>query len=249
MSLGLAAGTSKPMPASTSTLSGVAIATWAASTPSMAATSRLTWRSATESAYAPERSSTCDFVGGLMRHSPSRGSRGRAARPTTARRRTCARSPSGPGRRRPRPACRGRRRTPRTPAAPRRAGRSRAGWPRAGWSGREWPRTAAVTSSVRRSVATSTASQPQRTSSPRGVRPPPLPTSPCSTGLGQSICGRREGWRAASPPAAGRGGRASAIVGLAARRTLPRSIRGTRTSTNRPTRRGLPARYRVPRST
>jgi len=39
----------------------------------MAATSRLTWRSVTESAYAPERSSTCDFVAqvGLVR-SPGR---------------------------------------------------------------------------------------------------------------------------------------------------------------------------------
>ncbi len=52
------AGTSKPMPVSTSTLSGVAIATWAATTPGRPCTVRLTWSSVTESAYAPERSST-----------------------------------------------------------------------------------------------------------------------------------------------------------------------------------------------
>ena len=50
MSLGLEAGTSKPIPPRTSTLSGVAIATCAASTPSIAATSRLTWSRVTESA-------------------------------------------------------------------------------------------------------------------------------------------------------------------------------------------------------
>ena len=50
MSLGEQGGTSNPMPVSTSRLSGVAIATWAACTPGVAATSRLTCSSVTESA-------------------------------------------------------------------------------------------------------------------------------------------------------------------------------------------------------
>ena len=58
-SLGVAsAGTSKPIDASTSTLRGVAMATWAARTPGASWTVRLTCSRVTESAYAPERSST-----------------------------------------------------------------------------------------------------------------------------------------------------------------------------------------------
>ena len=91
-----------------------------------------------------------------------------------------------------------------------------------------------------------TASQPQSTSSPSGVSPSPRPTIRPST---SGVDVRRES-EGGEPVAAGRGGRASAIAGLAARpRTLPRSIRGTRTSTNRPTGRGWPARCRVPRTT
>ena len=51
-------GTSKPIPASTSRFSSVAIATWAAATPGRPWTVRLTWSSVTESANAPGRSST-----------------------------------------------------------------------------------------------------------------------------------------------------------------------------------------------
>ena len=168
----------------------------------------------------------------------------RAARPTTARRRTCARS------------------RVRARAASSSAGRAEGGdvrrelrqhlaVQRAVDQGRREQRgavehvarTAAATSSVSRSVATSTASQPHRTSSPSGVRPPPLPTR--SSRIAASIASgdpgvprgqpRRQSGRRARA-AAGRGGRASAFAGLAARpRTLPRSIRGTRTSTNRPT--------------
>ena len=51
MSLGPAAsGTANPISVSTSTFSGVAIATWAAATPGSPATVRLTWSSVTESA-------------------------------------------------------------------------------------------------------------------------------------------------------------------------------------------------------
>ena len=51
MSLAVAsAGTSKPISASTSTLSAVAIATWAAATPARPCTVRLTWSRVTESA-------------------------------------------------------------------------------------------------------------------------------------------------------------------------------------------------------
>ena len=76
-----------------------------------------------------------------------------------------------------------------------------------------------------------------RAASPRNAeaRPP----RPAAGGLA-ALWGRASAAPVLQRPAAG---------GLAARRTLQRSIRGTRTSTNRPTRRGLPARYRVPRST
>ncbi len=62
MSLGEEAGTSKPMPSSTSRLRPVAIATCAATTPGVVWTARLTWSRVTESAYAPERSSTWSFM-------------------------------------------------------------------------------------------------------------------------------------------------------------------------------------------
>ena len=164
----------------------------------------------TESAYAPERSSTCDFVGGSCRILQSRGSRARAGRPTTARRRTCARSPcraaaaaSSAG----------------VPRAARYAANSGSTSPCRAQSSRvadsrvvrsRVPRTAAATSSVRRSVATSTASQPHSTSSPSGVRPPPLPTRPCSTSA--SIAKDRSRgremprWRRAASPRCGRSG-------------------------------------------
>ena len=65
MSLGVASvGTSKPIWVSTSTFSGVAIATCAATTPSIRWTSRLTCSRVTESAYAPLRSSTCLLIRG-----------------------------------------------------------------------------------------------------------------------------------------------------------------------------------------
>ncbi len=64
-------GTSKPMLRSTSTLSSVAIATWAAATPGVPATARDTCIRLTESWYAPRRSST--WV--VMRHSVRSASR------------------------------------------------------------------------------------------------------------------------------------------------------------------------------
>jgi hypothetical protein len=50
MSLGEESGTSKPMPARTSRLRPVAIATWAVTTPGADWTARLTWSRVTESA-------------------------------------------------------------------------------------------------------------------------------------------------------------------------------------------------------
>ncbi len=63
MSLGPApSGSAKPMPSSTSTFSGVAIATWAVATPGTPWTVRLTCSSRTESAYAPGRVVTWVFM-------------------------------------------------------------------------------------------------------------------------------------------------------------------------------------------
>ncbi len=95
MSLGVAsAGTSKPISVSTSTLSAVAIATWAAATPSTPWTVRLTWSSVTESAYAPLRSSTC--VVPVHAATLSKSARARAAHPPAARDRRCGRSGPAP---------------------------------------------------------------------------------------------------------------------------------------------------------
>ncbi len=67
-SFGVASGgTVNPISVSTSTLSGVAMATWAAATPGASCTVRLTWSRVTESAYAPLRSSTWVFVDVVMR--------------------------------------------------------------------------------------------------------------------------------------------------------------------------------------
>ena len=162
------AGTSKPIWASTATLSSVAIATCAAATPGVCATWRLTWRSATESAYAPGRSST--WV--LMRPSPR--CPGRGGRPPAGRDPTTHRPPSGPP---PRPRLSGPARR-RTRAAPRRAARSRAAWPRAAWSCAPLPGPRRRAWAARR--RTCVASQPQATSSPYGVSPSPRPI-PAST--------------------------------------------------------------------
>ena len=98
----------------------------------------------------------------------------RVGRPPAARGPTCARPlrarwPSSSS------ACRARPATPRTPGSPRRASRSRAASPRAAWCGatRRGPPRRRPGWRCRR--ARCTASQPQSTSSPYGVRPSPRP--------------------------------------------------------------------------
>ena len=141
MSLGVAsAGTSKPIPVSTSTLSAVAIATWAAATPSTSWTARLTWRSVTESAYAPRRSST--WLSPSVMQPPSQVPRARAGRPRPGHVRSCARSV------RPARPILFLRATPRTRAPPLQPSRTPAAWPTAAWSSPPASRTAASTSGV-----------------------------------------------------------------------------------------------------
>ena len=240
MSLGSRGGDRRsPSRSSTSTLSGVAIATWAASTPSMALRRRGSPGGAsTESAYAPERSSTCDCSSRAAHaaFSDRERSRGRAGRPTSSPAPDVCpigeqgRGGGGLGR-----ACRGRRRTPRTPAAPRRAGRSRAGSPTAGWSGRGCAdRGVDVVGQAVRSRRC-TASQPQSTSSPSGVRPPPLPTPRSSTQRPDRLEGSEVAGRGGRPPHPGAAEDSAEIdPGNANPRIATRRV---------------PARYRVPRST
>ena len=173
-------GPRSPSRSSTSMFRPVAIATWAASTPSRSCTARLTWSRVTESAYAPGRSSTCRNPSPLMRaHRPTRTARlPPSGRPRAARSRSSARRRAGPSRLRPVRAFRARRRTPRTAAAPRRAARSRAALRTARWCRCIRMRTASSTTGVGTPAARCMASQPQSTSSPRGVRPSPAPTRP-----------------------------------------------------------------------
>ena len=180
----------KPISVSTSTLSGVAIATWAAATPGVSCTVRLTWSRVTESAYAPGRSSTwvrhaarTPSVSQVVEGEPRAGQQpgaGRGADPHQRRRRGRARSavPSAasqaPSSGSTSP-CRAQSsrvaesRVVRPAWAADRAGRRR-GWrtPAARW----------------------VASQPHRTSSPSGVSPSPRPTRPAH-GVGVDAVGRR----------------------------------------------------------
>ena len=230
------------MPASTSTLSGVAIATWAASTPSTAATSRLTWRSATESAYAPERSSTWPTSCGAVMRRCLRGARvesGVTRAPTTVRRRRCAPiAEQGGGQRRPRPACRGRRR-------------------QAANSGSTSPGRAQSSSVAERTVVRSRAARDGAPTSVGRVAGRDEHGQPAAQDV---VAERRESAAVADEAVqrlvvdargAGRGRRALLRPVGGPRLRDPRARRpkdvcrgrsGDATSTNRPTRRGSPAR-------
>ena len=223
-------GTVKPISVSTSTLSGVAMATWAAATPGASCTLRLTWSRVTESAYAPLRSSTCVFVAVVMRRGLLRSAAGRVrgGRRRGARRRRWHRLASGRRRGRLPRACRAR--TARRPAraAPRRAGRSPAGSRTAAWSGRRCSRTARSTSGV---------------GTPAGAVEGEPAAQDVVAERGQSVAAadhpghgvRVDGLRWSGSPS-GRG-------------VAPGASRGVRTSTDRPTASGLPSRWRTPSAT
>ena len=234
MSFGVASGgTSKPISVSTSTLSGVAIATWAAATPA----SVLHGAADLEQGHrVGVRAGAQLDVGvravvmrrGLLRSAGGRVRGGRRASSPAPE--VCADRGQvggavvlGGRAERGQPA-------PRTRGAPRRAGRSRAGSRRAAWCGRRCARTAASTSGVGTPAARWTASQPHRTSSPSGVSPSPRPTSP-ATASASMACG----W--------------SRLAVAAEDRSPGAESRDVRTSTDRPTASGLPSRWRTPSAT
>ena len=180
------------MPSSTSTFSGVAIATWAVATPGTPWTVRLTCSSRTESAYAPGSGGDVGVHAAVVPSWPRRwsASRAPASRPRPEEWPTLVRAARAGGWRR----CPARRRTPRTRGSPRRAARSRAASPRASWCGRGRARTSASTASVATPAARCTASQPQSTSSPNGVRPSPRPSRELTRSgrRGSEVAGRAE---------------------------------------------------------
>ena len=234
-----------PCPSSTSTLSGVAIATCAAATPGVSCTVRLTWSRVTESAYAPGRSST--WV--VMRRRAPAVSRARASARAGEQAGAGGRADRGAGRPpgRARRACRARaaRRANSGSTSPCSAQSSRVAESRVvrceARRGRRRRRRASPTPAARW-----VASQPQSTSSPSGVRPSPRPTSRTDARPGRCRAGpwlRRTrprgpgGWprRWSSPPSC-----QGSVRGPA---------RGVRTSTIRPTGSGLPPMWRTPAST
>ena len=171
-------GTSKPISVSTSMFRPVAMATWAASTPSRSCTARLTWSRVTESAYAPGRSSTCRNPSPLTRaprptaHISAAAQRAPSSSPEPVECPTASRSLSAP-------ACAG------VPSAPTYAANCGSTSPCSAQSSRVADskvvccirmRTASSTTGVGTPAARCMASQPQSTSSPRGVRPSPAPT-------------------------------------------------------------------------
>ena len=232
-----------PSRSSTSTLSGVAIATWAASTPvdALHGAAHLQQRHRVGVRAGPQLDVAC-VMRRLMRRLRSCG-RARSEREPGAVQQPGAGGVAdrgeGRGARRARRGCRARRGTPRTRAAPRRAARSRAASPTAAWCGRRRARTAASTAAVATPAARCTASQPHSTSSPSGVSPSPRPTSR-ATASGR---GRPAARRATSSTTAAGG----MTTSRPSRRCGAREVeRGTRTSTTRPTGSGVPSRCRTP---
>ena len=198
MSLGPAsAGTTKPISVSTSTLSGVAIATWAAATPSMPCTVRLTWSSVTESAYAPRRSSTCRCSGLVMRPlcqvpvvAPS--SRPRPDEWPTVASDAARASSSGV----PRAATNAANSGITSPCSAQSSSVAESSVVRS-----RCARTCSSTSGVAMPAARCRASQPHSTSSPYGVSPSPRPTSAAtSTGSGGPDTASRGTWTSTRRP-------------------------------------------------